>query len=106
MRNVRISVPSTAQAGELVEIKTLITHPMETGFRRDNLGNAIPRDILSRFECAFEGDVIFSANLHPGVAANPYLSFFYRVAKAGTLTFTWTDMAGVTTRETRTIAVP
>ena len=67
----RIAVPDAVPAGEPFEVKTLITHPMETGFRRDAMGQAIPRNIITRFECRFSGRALFTAELNTGIAANP-----------------------------------
>ena len=71
MPATRIVVPAKARKGEVIEIKTLINHVMETGFRRDNVGKAIPRDIISRFVCTYNGDEVFRAELFPAIAANP-----------------------------------
>ena len=101
----RISVPATANKGEVIAIKTLITHKMETGFRRDAMGEAIPRDILTRFECRLDGELVFAADLQPGIAANPYLTFQARVEKNGEFDFVWTDQHGNSHRETREIAI-
>ena len=105
----RISVPPTARRDEVVTIKTLVAHPMETGFRRDASGRSIPRDILTRFECHFDdgaGDVlVFAADLHPAVAANPFLRFHLRATRSGTLRFRWYDAEGLAAEETRPLTV-
>jgi sulfur-oxidizing protein SoxZ len=105
MATVRISIPSRAKPGDIIEIKTLITHPMETGFRRDTMGEAIPRNILTSFECRYRDRRVFATRFHPGVAANPYLSFFVRADASGTVVFTWTDQQGVEIVETRELVV-
>ncbi len=105
MANARISIPASARADEVIEIKTLITHPMETGFRRDALGQVIPRDILTEFECRYRDRVVFRTTFHPGVAANPYLSFFARADLSGEFSFRWTDQHGESTVETRHLKV-
>ena len=105
MATVRISIPKSATPGEIIEIKTLITHPMETGFRRDTMGEAIPRNILTSFECRYRDRRVFATRFHPGVAANPYLSFFARADSSGTFEFTWTDQHGVTILEPRELVV-
>ncbi len=106
---VRISVPSSAHPDELVTIRTLVAHPMETGFRRDATGKAIPRDILTRFECHFDAgqgtQPVFAAELHPAVAANPFLRFHLRATRSGTLHFRWYDATGLAAEETRTLTV-
>ena len=70
-----INVPQKAKRGDIIEIKTLISHLMETGFRRDNVGQPIPRNIITSFVARYNGEEIFSADLHPAIAANPFLSF-------------------------------
>ena len=101
----RISMPATAKRGDIVDIKTLIQHEMETGYRRDVNGRVIPRDIVTRFEASYGGDVIFSADLFPGVSANPYFAFAVVAAESGPLTFTWTDLAGRATVANRMLTV-
>ena len=71
MPTTRIVAPAKAKKGEVIEIKTLINHPQETGFRRDNVGRAIPRDIINRFTCTYAGEEVFRMDLFTGVAANP-----------------------------------
>ncbi len=95
----RIKVPESMTVGEIVEIKTLATHPMETGNRKDAAGNKIPRDIIYAFSATFEGAPVFSAELGPGIAANPYIAFDLKVPGPGTLELTWSDDAGDTTVE-------
>jgi sulfur-oxidizing protein SoxZ len=90
----RIRVPATAKKGEVIEVKTLITHPMETGQRKDAAGNIVPRKIINALEVSFNGKPVFGAKLEPSIAANPYVAFFVRVEDSGTLQFTWTDDDG------------
>ena len=101
----RIVCPERAKPGETITIKTLIQHPMETGFRRDDSGGAIARDIIERFTVTYDGIEIFRARLYPGIAANPYFQFTTVATATGRLVFTWTDMAGATTTETRALTV-
>lgn len=96
----RIKVPQSMRAGEIVEIKTLATHIMETGNRKDAAGNIIPRNIIHTFTATFEGEPVFSADLGPGIAANPYIAFYLKVPGPGTLTLTWIDDQGEATVET------
>ena len=91
MARALINVPRKARRGEVIEIRTLLSHPMETGYRRDNVGSPIPRDIISRFVCTYNGMEVFQADLFPAIAANPFLSFFMVAAESGTLEFRWTD---------------
>ena len=87
----RVRVPATAKAGELIEIKTLISHEMESGQRKDAQGAVIPRKIIHTFSAAFEGKTVFEAKWNPAISANPYQSFFFKAAKSGEFTFTWKD---------------
>ena len=89
MANALVSVPKTAKRGEIIEIKTLVSHNMETGYRRTERGAPIPRDIVRTFTCTYNGVEIFSAELRPAIAANPYLSFFTVARESGTLAFHW-----------------
>lgn len=104
-RPIRISVPSEASPGEAVEVRVLIQHDMESGYRRDALGKAIPRNIIKHFECRYDGAVVFAAEFFPGIAANPYLSFYIRAATTGELSFTWTDQHGERWRDSRELRV-
>ena len=101
----RIKIPESIRVGEIVEIKTLATHVMETGNRKDAAGNVIPRDIIHTFTATFEGEPVFSADLGPGIAANPYIAFDLKVPGPGTLTLTWLDDSGAKTVETVPLSV-
>ncbi len=87
----RVRVQAKAKKGELVEVKTLVTHPMESGQRKDADGKVVPRLIVNGFDATFNGKPVMSIKLDPAVSANPYLSFFVRVDDSGTLKLTWTD---------------
>lgn len=90
----RVKAPSKAAAGETIEIKTLISHPMESGQRKDKSGNPIPRQIINAFKVSFNGDEVMSATLEPAVSANPYIEFRMTVPEAGEIAFEWTDDDG------------
>lgn len=90
----RIKLPDSAKVGEVIEIKTLVAHVMETGQRRDRDGKPIPRNIINSFEAKFAGKTVFSAKLHPGISANPYFAFFMKVPGPGEFEFVWLDDAG------------
>ncbi|XOV85572.1 MAG: thiosulfate oxidation carrier complex protein SoxZ [bacterium] len=105
MLKARISVPARAGYNEVVAIKTLISHPMETGFRHDSLGQPIPRNILTRFECRYNGQTVFKASLYPAIAANPFIGFYLRAREPGELEFIWTDQNNEVTRLTRELTV-
>ena len=89
MSNALITVPKTAAKGEVIEIRTLVSHNMETGYRRTERGVPIPRDIVRTFSCTYNGVEIFSAELFPAISANPYLSFSTVATESGTLAFHW-----------------
>ena len=84
----RLKVPKEAKKGDIVQIKTLISHMMETGFRHGTNGQMIPRDIITTFICKYEGEEIFSTTLYPAVAANPFVTFYAVADKSGTFSFT------------------
>lgn len=86
--------PEKFKAGDVIEVKTLISHAMETGNRKDRDGNSVPRNIIHLFIATFEGSPVFRAELQPGISANPYLSFFLRVPDSGELEMAWVDDAG------------
>jgi len=90
----RVRVPAEAKAGEIIEIKTLISHEMESGQRKDSAGKTVPRNIINRFEASFDGDLVFAADWFPSISANPYQSFGYKAVKSGEFVFTWKDDAG------------
>ncbi len=90
----RVRMPSTAKAGEVVEVKTLISHEMESGQRKDSAGATIPRKIIKEFKATFNGKEILRADWHAAISANPYQSFFVRVPETGTFEFFWTDDDG------------
>jgi len=105
MARALINVPRKARRGEIIEIKALLSHPMETGYRRDNVGNLIPRDIINRFTCVYNGTEVFQADLFPAVAANPFLSFFTVATESGTLEFQWVDEHGNSQTSTAIIEI-
>ena len=105
MANALINVPARARRGEVIEIKALISHPMETGYRRTQLGAPIPRDIIRRFVCTYNGTEVFSADLHPAISANPYLAFSTVAIESGTIAFHWTGDNGFSATESAAIVV-
>ncbi|MEL6825717.1 MAG: thiosulfate oxidation carrier complex protein SoxZ [Pseudomonadota bacterium] len=94
MANIRLAVPDTARPDEVIEIKALIQHDMESGFRRGSRGEVIPRDIITRFECRYAGNTVFAADFQPAIAANPILTFHLRATVSGPIAFEWTDQNG------------
>ncbi|HEX3402132.1 MAG TPA: thiosulfate oxidation carrier complex protein SoxZ [Acetobacteraceae bacterium] len=105
MVRVLISVPKRVKRGEAFDVKLLISHPMESGQRRDDMGQAIPRDIINSFVCTFDGDEVLRADLFPAIAANPFLSFAVVVQESGTLAMTFTDDHGAVQTETASVTV-
>jgi sulfur-oxidizing protein SoxZ len=105
MPNARIQVPAEIKRGDVFEVRILIRHPMETGFRHDDVGRAIPQNVIKQVTCRYNKIEVFRAELFPGVAANPYLAFFTVAEASGELEFIWTDDAGVTETERVTITV-
>ena len=90
----RVKVPKSAAAGDIITIKTLISHKMESGQRKDKQGNLIPRKIINKFSCEFDGKPVFSCDILPAISANPYFEFNAKVMESGTFKFTWVDDSG------------
>jgi sulfur-oxidizing protein SoxZ len=105
MVNAIVTVPAQAKRGEVIEIKALVRHPMETGFRRTQLGELIPRDIITSFVCTYNGAEIFRAELHPAIAANPYMTFTTVATESGMIAFRWSGDNGYAVTETVSISV-
>jgi sulfur-oxidizing protein SoxZ len=105
MARTLINVPAKAKRGEIIEIKTLISHEMETGYRLDNVGRAIARDIIQLFVVTYNGQEIFRASLHPAVAANPFFSFTTVATESGKIEFKWTGDNGFSQTESAPITV-
>ena len=105
MAQTLINVKRNAQRGEVLEITTLIAHPMETGFRADSEGKMQPRNIIRRFSCSYDGQTVFNAELFPAVAANPYLVFSTVATQSGTLVFKWEGDQGFSQTESVAITV-
>src|SRR5947209_3741877 len=101
----RIKLPKDARKGEVITIRTLISHPMENGLRKDAAGNLVPRKIINAFTCSFNGKPVFSADLETSIAANPYLQFTCRMEESGTFRFAWTDDDGTTITADEAISV-
>ena len=99
----RVKVPKTATKGEIIQIKTLISHRMESGQRKDTkTGEKIPRKIINKFACSYNGVEVFSADWHPAISTNPYMAFNTIATESGTLEFTWVDDDGsVYTKSTK-----
>jgi sulfur-oxidizing protein SoxZ len=105
MERSRVKMPKLAAKGEIIDIKTLVDHVMESGQRTDERGNVIPRKIINKFTCEFEGSPVFACDFEPAIAINPYLHFTARMDKSGTFRFTWIDDDGTSITADETVAV-
>jgi sulfur-oxidizing protein SoxZ len=105
MARALINVPPKAKRGEVIAIKTLISHQMETGFRHTETGVPIPRDIVTHFVASYNGEEIFSAQLFPAIAANPFITFYTVATDSGTIEFKWTGDNGFAANEQAQITV-
>jgi sulfur-oxidizing protein SoxZ len=101
----RVKAPRSAAAGEVVTLKTLISHPMESGQRKDSSGNVIPRSIINRFTCEYNGDMVIDVTLEPAISTNPYFEFEATIPDAGDFVFTWYDDDGSVYNESKTVAL-
>ena len=99
----RIRVPASAAAGEPFTIKTKVKHPMETGRRKDNDGNTVPRHVIERFTCEFNGETVIDLVVEGGVSSDPFFEFDAVIDTAGEFVFTWSDATGETYTETKAI---
>ena len=105
MTRALINVPAKAKRGEVIAIRTLVSHKMETGFRYTNTGTSIPRDIITTFVATYNGEEIFRAELHPAIAANPFITFNTIATESGTIAFKWTGDNGYSASEQAAITV-
>jgi sulfur-oxidizing protein SoxZ len=105
MASALIRVPERARRGEVIEVKALIGHPMETGYRRTQHGERIPRDIITLFTCTYNGTEVFRAELHPAIAANPFIAFTTLAIESGTITLHWSGDNGFAASESAAIVV-
>ncbi len=105
MARVLLNIPARAYPGDILVIRTLIQHVMETGYRPDADGVVAPRDILRRFTCTYDGEVVMEADFSPAIAANPYLTFTLTATRTGTITLRWQGDNGFDQTETRELVV-
>lgn len=94
MADSRVIVPAATPRGDAIEVRVLIRHAMETGYRTDESGKPVPRNVIRSFSCRYNGDPVFVVRMTSGIAANPYLRFFVTARESGTLDFEWIDDAG------------
>ena len=105
MPDARINIPPEVPRGKPFEVRLLIRHPMETGYRTDDTGKQIPRNVIATLTCRYNGETVFSARMSPGIAANPYLRFFVTARESGELAFEWVDDRGVRGSEHAAVTV-
>ena len=90
----RVKVPKEVSIDEIIEIKTLIRHPMHSGRMKDNNGQIIPRQIINSFSAKFNGKEVFQMDLEPSISTNPFIVLQYKVKESGTFDFEWIDDNG------------
>ena len=105
MASALVNVPKKARRGEIIEIKTLMSHIMETGYRRTATGEVVPRDIITSFTCRYNGTEVFRADFFPAIAANPFISFFTVARESGKFDFEWIGDKGFSETASASIAV-
>ena len=105
MARTLIHLPPSVRRGEPFEVRTTIAHAMETGYRPDDQGRVVPRDIIRRIHCTLDGETVFSAEVFPAIAANPYVAFQVRAERSGSLRITWEGDNGFAQTETVAVAV-
>lgn len=101
----RVQIPKEVKKGDLIPVRIAIQHAMETGFRFDHMGRAIPKNVVNTFTCRYNGAEVFRAEMGSGISANPYLQFYTRAVESGELVFEWADDAGVRGSERAAITV-
>ena len=105
MASALINVPERARRGDVIEIKTLMSHIMETGYRHTASGEVVPRNIITSLACRFNGAEIFRADLFPAISANPFMTFFTTATESGTFEFEWTGDQGFSEHASASISV-
>jgi sulfur-oxidizing protein SoxZ len=105
MASALINVPAKAKRGDIIEIKTMMSHIMETGYRHTAAGEIVPRNIITSFACRFNGNEIFRTDLFPAISANPFITFFTTVTESGKFEFEWTGDRGFSEAASASITV-
>ena len=105
MSDALIDVPASVKKGEVFIVKIVLSHIMETGYRRDIMGKVIARNIIRRLTAHYDGAEVFAADLTQAVAANPYFGFAVVAGTPGPMVFRWVDDAGVQARDETQIKV-
>lgn len=101
----RVQIPKEARRGELIEVRIVIQHPMETGYRHDDVGHLVKRNVINAFSCRYNGEEVFRADLSSGISANPYFHFYTVAEASGELEFSWIDDEGIRGLERQSIVV-
>ena len=101
----RAKVPKEASIDEVIEVKTLLRHPMHSGRMKDSEGNVIPRKIINKFIAYFNDKLILSIDLEPSISSNPYIVFPFKVKESGTFNLLWQEETGEEYTMEKTIAV-
>ncbi|WP_298936268.1 thiosulfate oxidation carrier complex protein SoxZ [uncultured Ruegeria sp.] len=101
----RIKLPREVRAGDMITIKTLITHRMESGQRIDPVGVPIPRSIIHRFLCTFDGETVVDLEIGPGISTNPFFEFEATIPGSGVFTFAWFDDDGAIYTDSKAVVV-
>lgn len=105
MPDARITVPPSVTRGKPFEVRIIVRHPMETGYRTDESGKSIARNVIRSLTCRYNGELVFSSRLSSGIAANPYLRFFITANDSGQIVFEWVDDAGARGTDSAPITV-
>ncbi len=105
MARALLFAPKAALRGDVFEVRATVAHAMETGYRVDSAGAPVPRDIIRRMECRYEGELVFAADLWPAISANPLVAFHLRATTSGTISVTWSGDNGFSQTESVTISV-
>ena len=105
MTRTLIVMPPHAQRGEVIEIKAMVEHVMETGFRHTELGIRVPRNIIRSFSCLYNGEKVFAADFHPAMVSNPVVQFFVRAQVSGILDFQWLGDQGFAVNAQKQLSV-
>lgn len=105
MAQALVTLPKSVKKGDIIEIKALVGHPMETGFRPGVDGKTLPRDIIKKVQCRYLGIVVFEAEFFTSIAANPFVSFNLRATDTGSIQFTWEGDNGFIHNESQTLVV-
>ena len=100
-----LNLPANARRGDVVDIRATVQHPMETGYRAGSDGQTLARNLVRRVECRFDGELVFAAELHPAIAANPYLAFSIVATQSGTISVEWRGDNGFVHSESATLVV-